>query len=162
MKGWICAFVVCVIFLTACAARQAATPGDIEPPLPTPTRVEQWIEVDLEQQVARLYEGERVVGEYAVATGRGDSPDTQTHTGTFTVHNKIKEPTYLSEFDVYVSDWVGFDKEHAIGFHSLTQDKYGRVIDSRLGRPVSHGCVRVGNAAAVYNFAQIGMRVMVR
>ena len=34
--------------------------------------VEQWIEVSLRDQVVRLCEGERVLGEYLAATGRGD------------------------------------------------------------------------------------------
>jgi lipoprotein-anchoring transpeptidase ErfK/SrfK len=128
----------------------------------SPAETEQWIQVDLALQLVRLYNGETLVAEYPIASGLGDSPSTRTYTGTFTVYNKIKAATYLPEFGVYVTDWVGFDQAHAIGFHSLPQDRYGQIVDSRLGIPASHGCIRVGNAAAVYAFAKIGMRVIVR
>jgi lipoprotein-anchoring transpeptidase ErfK/SrfK len=130
-------------------------------PSSLPAGEERWIEVDLDQQVVQLHDGQRTVGKYPASTGRGDSPSTLTYTGTFQVYSKTKPLTYLSEYDVYVSDWVGFDQEHAIGFHSLPVDKQGRVVDSRLGMPVSHGCVRVGNAAAIFSFATIGMKVII-
>lgn len=160
MKRRACVLLV-GLCLTACAGlpRVAERGGPLAPRRPA---AERWIEVDLTQQVVRLYEGANLLGEYPVATGRGDRPATLTYTGTFTVYAKHQPLTYLPDFDVYISDWVGFDREHAIGFHSLPKDKYGRILDGRLGQPVSHGCVRVGNSAAVYNFAQIGMRVVVR
>ncbi len=165
----LCLCLMVLFALVACAQLQrniepASPPTASEMGLgapPTPDAVERWLEVDLASQVVRLREGENVIATYPVATGLGDSPSTLTYTGTFTVHNKIKAATFLPEFGVYVTDWVGFDQDHAIGFHSLPQDRYGQVVDSRLGIPISHGCVRVGNAAAVYSFAQIGMRVLV-
>jgi len=122
---------------------------------------ERWIEVSLSDQLVRLCEGSQMAGEHLAATGAGDRPETTTFPGLFTVHNKNKGPVYLSQFDVYVTDWVGFDQERANGFHSLPKDKIGRVLDDRLGQPVSHGCVRTAQSAAVYDFAAIGMRVWV-
>jgi len=123
---------------------------------------ERWIEVSLSDQLVRLCEGSQIVGEYLAATGAGEHSETTTFPGLFTVHNKNKGPVYLSQFDVYVTDWVGFDPEHANGFHSLPKDKVGRILDDRLGQPVSHGCVRTAQSAAVYDFATIGMKVWVR
>jgi hypothetical protein len=120
-----------------------------------------WIEVSLSDQLVRLCEGNQMAGEYLVATGAADRPETTTFPGLFTVHNKDKGPVYLSQFDVYITDWVGFDQEHANGFHSLPKDKIGRILDDRLGQPVSHGCVRTAQSAAVYDFAAIGMKVWV-
>ena len=122
---------------------------------------ERWIEVSLSDQLVRLCEGSQITGEYLAATGAPDRPETTTFPGLFTVHNKNKGPVYLSQFDVYVTDWVGFDQEHANGFHSLPKDKIGRILDDRLGQPVSHGCVRTAQSAAVYDFAAIGMKVWV-
>jgi len=122
---------------------------------------ERWIEVSLSDQLVRLCEGSQIAREYQAATGAADRPETTTFPGLFAVHNKNKGPVYLSQFDVYVTDWVGFDQEHANGFHSLPKDKIGRVLDDRLGQPVSHGCVRTAQSAAVYDFAVIGMKVWV-
>ena len=129
------------------------------PPGSLPT--ERWIEVSLREQVVRLCEGEQVAGEYLAATGAGDRQETTTFPGLFAVREKNKGPIYLSEFQVYVSDWVGFDKEHDNGFHSLPMDKSGQVLDDRLGQPVSHGCVRTAQPADVYQFAEFGMKVWV-
>jgi lipoprotein-anchoring transpeptidase ErfK/SrfK len=123
--------------------------------------IERWIEVSLSDQLVRLCEGSQMAGEYLAATGTADRSETTTFPGLFMVHNKNKGPVYLSQFDVYISDWVGFDQEHANGFHSLPKDKIGRVLDDRLGQPVSHGCVRTAQSAAVYDFAAIGMKVWV-
>jgi lipoprotein-anchoring transpeptidase ErfK/SrfK len=150
-----------LILSLALAACHAPTHQPVTPHLHATPTPERWIEVDLARQRVRLHAGEDVTAEYLAATGRADTPSTLTYTGTFTVHTKIKALTYLPEFDVYVSDWVGFDPEHAIGFHSLPQNRHGQVVESQLGVPVSHGCVRVSNAAGVYDFAQIGMRVVV-
>jgi len=122
---------------------------------------EHWLEVSLSDQLVRLCEGSQMVGEYPAATGAGDRPETTTFPGLFTVRDKNRGPVYLSQFDVYINNWVGFDQEHANGFHSLPKDKNGRVLDSRLGQPVSHGCVRTAQSAAVYDFAAIGMKVWV-
>ena len=122
---------------------------------------EHWITVSLSDQLVRLCEGSQMVGEYPAATGAGDRPETTTWPGLFTVRDKNKGPVYLSQFDVYVSDWVGFDQEHAIGFHSLPKDRSGRVLDDRLGQPVSHGCIRMARSAKVYDFAAVGMKVWV-
>ena len=122
---------------------------------------ERWIEVSLSDQLVRLCEGSQITGEYLAATGAADRLETTTFPGLFMVHNKNKGPVYLSQFDVYVTDWVGFDQEHANGFHSLPKDKIGRILDDRLGQPVSHGCVRTAQSAAVYDFAAIGMKVWV-
>ena len=122
---------------------------------------ERWIKVSLSDQLVRLCEGSQMVGEYPAATGAGDRPETTTWPGLFAVRDKNKGPVYLPQFDVYITDWVGFDREHANGFHSLPKDKYGRVLDDRLGQPVSHGCVRTAQSAAVYDFAAIGMKVWV-
>jgi len=123
--------------------------------------VERWIEVSVRDQMVRLCEGERVMGEYLAATGRGDRPETTTFKGLFTVREKSQGPLYLSEYGVYIRDWVGFDKEHDNGFHSQPMDASGRVLDGRLGQPVSLGCVRTAQSAEVFKFAEFGMKVWV-
>ena len=110
----------------------------------------------------RLCQGPRAWREYIAATGTGDRPDTTTYPGLFTVYQKNIGPFLLPEYGVYVSHWVAFDEEHDNGFHSMPLDRWGRVLDNRLGRAVSHGCIRTGNPAAVFEFAEFGMKVLVR
>jgi len=170
-----------ISFLTLLALMHGCTSAVQSPETPAPTATpeqsqgeslscalpsgmsptERWIEVSLREQVVRLCEGDGVRGEYLAATGAGDEPETRTFSGLFEVYEKSDGPLYLWQYDVYISDWVGFDLEHENGFHSLPMDESGRVLDSRLGLPVSHGCVRTAQSVAVFEWATIGMTVWV-
>ena len=83
-----------------------------------------------------------------------------TQTGTFRVHNKIAGLQYDAPYKTYISDWVGFDAARANGFHSLLKDATGNVVDAGTGR-ISNGCIRVGDSAAIFAYAEIGMVVYV-
>ena len=129
-------------------------------PLPTEGR---WIEVDVTRFVVRLMDGASVVREIApVAVGA--QVDTgayaSTQTGLFHVNNKIADLAYDAPYDTYISHWVGFDLDKANGFHSFLKDKTGKVVDAGSGR-ISNGCIRTGEAEAVYAFAVEGMAVWV-
>lgn len=153
-----------VVLVTPAPSILEEPPGLRVPPRtpePIPTPAGRWIEVSLSEPLVRLHDGEQVMGEYLAATGMGDSPDTTTYPGLFAVYQKNEGPIYLSAYGVYVSHWVGFDEEHDNGFHSLPLDASGRVLDSRLGQRVSHGCVRTARSAEVFRFATFGMKVWV-
>ena len=62
---------------------------------------------------------------------------------------------------VCLSAILSYDFGREVGIHSLPMDKYGQVLDATLGQPASGGCVRVGEAAAVFEFAQMGTWVWV-
>lgn len=169
MKNLLYLLFVCAIALSACARVQPGPPpGPTPSPAPTscvgpgfdPRPDERWIEVDLEKQVARLYAGCTATAEYAVAAGVGTSPETTTYTGVFKIRQKMKGPIESSP-GVYVTDVLVFDIEHGIGFHSVPLDKSGQVLDDTMGVPASAGCVRVGESAAVYDFARMDTRVWV-
>jgi len=131
----------------------AGTPVGIYP-------TERWIEVSLSEQMVRLHDGDRVVGEYRAATGVGNTPETTTFPGLFMVRDMTRGPIQSAP-DAYVSDVVEFDMEHGNAFHSLPMDASGHVLDKRLGQPVSAGCVRMALSEAVFDFAHIGMKVWV-
>jgi hypothetical protein len=83
-----------------------------------------------------------------------------TQTGLFRVYNKIAGLQYDAPYATYISDWVGFDPDKHNGFHSFLKDAAGRVVDSGTGR-ISNGCIRTGEAEAIFAFAEIGMPVYV-
>jgi hypothetical protein len=62
---------------------------------------------------------------------------------------------------VYVSDIVIFDAWNGLGPHSRPMDADSRLLDETLGEPATASCVRVGDLAAVYQFARLGMWVWV-
>jgi hypothetical protein len=125
--------------------------------------VGRWIDVDVTRYTVRLMNGTeatRTIGPVAVGRQVDTGVYESTQTGTFRVHNKIAGLQYDAPYKTYISDWVGFDAPRANGFHSLLKDGSGNVVDASTGR-VSNGCIRVGDAAAVFAYAEIGMVVYV-
>jgi hypothetical protein len=41
-------------------------------------------------------------------------------------------------------------------------DADGKVLDPTIGKPASAGCIRVAESAMLYEFAEIGMKVIIR
>ena len=129
----------------------------------SPPTTGRWIDVDVTRYQVRLMSGTETSRTFApvavgaqVDTGAYES----TQTGTFRVHNKIQGLQYDAPYKTYISDWVGFDPARANGFHSLLKDAGGNVVDPSTGR-VSNGCIRVGDSAAIFAYAEVGMVVYV-
>lgn len=122
-----------------------------------------WIDVDVTRFVVRLMDGQQTLREIA-PVGVGAQIDTgayeSTQTGVFHVYNKIAGLTYDAPYRTYIDWWVGFDAERANGFHSFLLDASGKVVDASTGR-ISNGCIRTGDAQAVFTFAEVGMPVLV-
>jgi len=145
--------------LCACAmSAPTATPTPSPPAEIGPD--ERWIEVDLGTQVVRLHDGAQVVGEYAAASGADIESQFVTPVGLYHVQGKDKGPVESVE-GVFCSDVVMFDLAAGLGIHSMPMDENGKVLDSRLGQPITAGCVRVGESAAVFDFAQLWMYVWI-
>lgn len=123
-------------------------------------RSESWIEVDLEKQTVALHEGKLILAEYQAASGVTSDPKYATPPGLYRVESKDKGPVE-SVPGVYVSDLIMFDTKNGNGIHSRPMDAEGNVLDATLGTPVTAGCVRVGESASVFEFAQIGMWVWI-
>jgi len=119
-----------------------------------------WIEIDLTRQVLALHEAGRVAAEYPVSTGVTTDPKYATPPDLYQVQAKDKGPIESAP-GVFVSNIVLFDLGRGNGIHSLPMDAQGTVLDATVGTPATAGCVRVAEAADVYEFAQIGMRVWI-
>jgi len=156
-------------FLCACVSPPGPSRGPTAIPSPTtvnatatplvlPPQVgatQRWIEVDLAAQIVRLKEGSSTLAEYPAATGVAISTETATHPGRFQVQQLIEGPIENVP-GVYVSDILVYDVAAGMGIHSMPMDEGGRVLDGTLGTPASGGCVRVGEAHAVFEFARLG------
>jgi hypothetical protein len=81
--------------------------------------------------------------------------------GLFRVQMKEKEPIENVP-GVWVSDILIFNWGKEIGIHSMPMDAGGKVLDATLGKPNTGGCVRVGESACVFDFAEVGMHVWIR
>jgi hypothetical protein len=122
-----------------------------------------WIDVDLTRLEVQLLDGDtvlRTIGPIAIGEQVNTGVFESTQTGLFEVYVKTRDLTYDAPYDTYISDWVGFDPDKANGFHSFLKDKNGNVVDAGTGR-ISNGCICTGDATAIYEFAQVGMPVLV-
>jgi lipoprotein-anchoring transpeptidase ErfK/SrfK len=154
-------YILSLLLLAACATPAPPTPAaSVVPATPT-TLVSDWIEVVLAEQTAYLWHGDQLEASLSVSTGVGDSPSTTTSTGEFTVDTMYPGPEETVP-GVFVRDVVIFDWDHGNGFHSLPMDANGIVLDPTVGKPASAGCIRVAESRRLYDFAQVGMRVLIR
>lgn len=119
-----------------------------------------WIEVDLSEQLVLLREDEHILDQFLMSSGIGDSPETTTYPGNYSVRLMYPGPEETVP-GVYVRDVIMFDLEHMNGFHSQPMDAEGRILDETLGEPASAGCIRMADSKALYDFAMIGMPVIV-
>jgi len=118
-----------------------------------------YIEINLSEQKLYQFEGSTMVGAHSVSTGKWSMP---TPIGEFAINSKT-ERAYSQRYELYMPWWMSFIGSD-YGIHELPEWPGGaKEGESHLGTPVSHGCVRlgVGDAEAVYNWAEIGTPVYV-
>lgn len=130
------------------------------------TLAAKYLEVDISQQKMYTFAKNKLLKEYRVSTGR----DYPTPTGEFTILNKTGLG-YSTIYSVWMPWWMGFkysDELHAyFGVHelpySLTDGNKIQRPASFIGTPNTGGCVAlgVGDAKAVYQFADIGTKVVI-
>jgi len=118
-----------------------------------------YIELNLSEQMLYQWEGANMVGSHRISTGKWSMP---TPVGDFVINNKDPR-AYSQTYNLYMPWWMSFIGSQ-YGIHELPEWPDGtKEGEGHLGTPVSHGCVRlgVGDAAAVYDWAEIGTPVYV-
>lgn len=123
---------------------------------------ERWIDVNRSNGAVTLYEGNTPLYVFWGSLSRSQGEDFYaTASGTYYVYNKIEPLTYTPYADNYFTHWVGFDPERKNGFHSYVKYADGTVTPN--GGGFSAGCVMLptDQAAIVFDFAYVGMRVEV-
>lgn len=124
---------------------------------------EHWIDVDRGGHTVTLMIGDTPVNSFYASMGKDKSASGfyATAIGTYYVFSKYKGLSWTDWGQVYIEDWVGFDQERDNGFHSYSMDSHGNVLPN--GDGPTGGCVATApsDAAVIYQFATIGMRVRV-
>lgn len=123
------------------------------------------VEVDLTNQLIRVWQGENLVITGPCVTGYKGVHDTSV--GNFTIKSKETD-RYLqgyndngTKYKSYVNFWMPFNGGqglHDAGWRGTSHENYGGNIYTYNG---SHGCVNLPYdvAAALYNIAYVGMPV---
>lgn len=138
---------------------------DLFLPVPGAEVVEIALRIDLSDRRVYVYEGDRVKTSFPIAIGR---QGWETPTGEFEVMQMLRNPAWQHPFNGSVIPpgpnnplgvrWIGFwtDGRNYIGFH-------GTPNEESVGRPASHGCIRMFNRDVVqlFNMVKMGTPVSV-
>ena len=99
------------------------------------------------------------LGSFLISAGLPNMP---TPKGHFKIENK--NPKAWSSYGLWMPYWMAIDPSGRFGIHELPIWPSGyREGEDHLGRPASHGCVRLGENAAkfLYDWAEIGTPVYI-
>lgn len=100
------------------------------------------VEVSLAAQRVRVFHYGQLVREMVASTGLPDKP---TPTGHFRIQNR-GEWFFSKKYQQGGKYWVSFKDWGVYLFHSVPMDARQQIIPeeaAKLGRPASHGCVRL-------------------
>lgn len=130
-------------------------------PLATSTKkLSQKIEVNLtKQQLTYLVAGQPWK-KFIISSGKASMP---TPTGTFKILNKVKK-AWSKSYGLWMPYWLGLNHGE-FGLHELPVWPSGyREGEDHLGKPVSHGCIRLGIGAAQYIYDRVatGTEVIIK
>ncbi|HNY16412.1 MAG TPA: L,D-transpeptidase family protein [Treponemataceae bacterium] len=125
------------------------------------------VEVSVAEQRVRVRKSDEVVRTMICSTGIPGTDDA-TPTGDYTLNESGAKRGlwfYSEKYGEGARYWVGFIGGTYL-FHSVPMDKNGAIIEAearKLGKPASHGCVRLSleNARWFYETVPSGARVRV-
>jgi lipoprotein-anchoring transpeptidase ErfK/SrfK len=121
--------------------------------IPSVSKKERWIDVDLSSQTVTAYEGKEEVNSFLVSTGVSAHP---TVTGRFHIYVKYRY-TDMAGPGYYLPD-----VPYTMYFHE-GYGLHGTYWHHNFGTPMSHGCVnlRTEDAAWLFDWAEVGTLVNV-
>lgn len=115
-------------------------------------RLPQKIVINLKTQKLDYFVGGQLWREYTVSTGKAAMP---TPKGNFRIFNKSLK-AWSKNYGLWMPYWLGLDHGE-FGIHELPVWPGGyREGASHLGKPVSHGCIRLGIGPAQYLYERVG------
>lgn len=118
-----------------------------------------YIDINLSKQHLSIFENGMRLGTYRISAGKRGMA---TPTGSFKILSK-RSRAWSNKYKLFMPYWMQFTPV-GHGIHELPEWPGGyKEGVAHLGRPVSHGCVRlgVGPAKAVYEWADIGIPVII-
>lgn len=127
-------------------------------------RLEVSLEINRQTQVLSYLVAGKIWREFPVSSGKPSMP---TPAGEFRIVNQSLR-AWSRAYGLWMPYWLGLGgsglRPGAIGLHELPVWPGGyREGESHLGRPVSHGCVRlgVGSASYIYERSPVGTKVRI-
>ena len=114
------------------------------------TGEEKWIEVSLEEQKTRAWEGSKIVLEFPISSGKW----APTPKGTYYIWYKTKSQKMEGGSKNLGTYYYLPNVPHNMFFHK-GYALHGAYWHNNFGQPMSHGCVNepLANAAEIFNWA---------
>ena len=119
-----------------------------------------YIDVNLATQIMTIFENGKVLNAFLISSGKRGM---ETPVGEHQIYNKHPRP-WSKKYGLFMPYWMAITSDGKFGIHELPEWPGGyKEGQNHLGIPVSHGCMRlgVGSADIVYNWAEIGTKVLV-
>lgn len=115
-----------------------------------PTGEEKWIEVSLSDQRLKAYEGDRIVMEFPISSGKW----APTPTGTFNIWYKTRNQT-MSGGSKELGTYYALPNVPSNMFFHQGYAIHGAYWHNNFGQPMSHGCVNspLSYAAQLFEWA---------
>jgi len=123
-------------------------------------KISQRVEINLSQQKLFYFVGDQPWKEFLVSTGK---PSMATPQGEFEIINKDPK-AWSNSYKLWMPYWMGLGNG-SFGIHELPLWPNGyREGENHLGKPVSHGCIRLGIGPAQYLYERLekGMKVLIK
>lgn len=108
--------------------------------------------VSIPDRKLAIVENGTVVKVYPVAVGASNSPSP---TGTFTIVNRLTDPTYYHKGTVIGPGAANPLGNRWIGLNQKGYGIHGTNVQSSIGKAASHGCIRVGRKDLVDLFTRV-------
>lgn len=111
------------------------------------------------EQKLYYFLGDVRMGEFKISSGKAGLP---TPTGNFKIDGKTFR-AWSKKYGLYMPYWLSL-KNGYFGIHELPEWPNGKKEgENHLGRPVSHGCIRLGKGPAefLYNWTPLGAAVKI-
>jgi len=124
------------------------------------TKLSRKIEINLKAQKLTYLVGGQAWKEFLVSTGKASMP---TPKGNYKIVSKIKK-AWSNTYKLWMPYWLGLSNSR-IGIHELPFWPSGyREGANHLGKPVSHGCIRLGIGPAQYLYERVdkGTEVVIK
>lgn len=134
--------------------------NSFDPLNPVAVKLKQEIIIDTSKQILTATLRDIPLANFPVSTGKKSY---ETPKGEFFVNNKALR-AWSKTYGLWMPYWLSFIGSQ-YGIHELPEWPGGlKEGQNHLGTPVSHGCVRlgVGTAKWLYNWANIGTKVIVK
>jgi len=125
-----------------------------------------WFDVSISQQLAYLFDGDKLLYTFVTSTGIDTNPGNSTPLGVYHVQAERGTWFYSQQYAMGAQYWVSWKGHGIFLFHSVPMNQDEQIlpqIAAKLGHKASHGCfhLTVPDAKWVYENIPYGTTIVV-